>query len=173
MHLILQAWIIRKMKVIVKVKFGLDQLQLNEFLGRKSAASFFFTEAEGRALLGLPKARDLNLIIFHCSVQSDSANPFDTHELPTPSQAKPEGVTLKPVTSSKRTGGTPEATTSSRTKPERATPKPATPSQLGTSRKPTPLNKKVTLIVSVKMKNRCVSTSNCTNPATRTTELTG
>ena len=106
MHLILQAWIIRKMKVIVKVTFGLDQLQLNEFLGRKSAASFFFTEAEGRALLGLPKARDLNLIIFHCSVQSDSANPFDTHELPTPSQAKPEGVTLKPVTSSKRTGGT-------------------------------------------------------------------
>ena len=116
------------MKVIVKVKFGLDQLQLNEFLGRKSAASFFFTEAEGRALLVLPTARDLNLIILHCSVQSDSANPFDTHELPTPSQAKPEGVALKPVTSFKRTGGTPEATTSSRNKPERATPKPATPS---------------------------------------------
>lgn len=128
MHLILQAWIIRKMKVIVKVKFGLDQLQLNEFLGWKSAASFFFTEAEGRALIGLPTARDLNLIIFHCSVQSDSANPFDTHELPTPSQAKPEGVTLKPVTSWRRTGPNPKE------------PHPNQP--LVTSRKPNPLNNK-------------------------------
>lgn len=84
MHLILQAWIMRKMKVTVKVKFGLDQLQLNEFLGRKSAASFFFTEAEGRALLGLPTARDLNLIIFHCSVQSDSANPSTPMSYPHP-----------------------------------------------------------------------------------------
>ena len=43
-----------------------------EFKGKKSVASFFVTEAEGPAIIGLPTSLELNLVTLNCSVQKKS-----------------------------------------------------------------------------------------------------
>ena len=42
------------------------------FNGRKSAATFFVTEADGPAIIGLPTCLELNLVTLNCSVQQGS-----------------------------------------------------------------------------------------------------
>ena len=43
-----------------------------EFKGKKSVASFFVTEAEGPAIIGLQTSLELNLVTLNCSVQKKS-----------------------------------------------------------------------------------------------------
>ena len=43
-----------------------------EFNGKKSVASFFVTEAEGPAIIGLPTSLELDLVTLNCSVQKKS-----------------------------------------------------------------------------------------------------
>ena len=43
-----------------------------DFNGRKSVATFFVTEADGPAIIGLPTSLELNLIPLNCSVQQGS-----------------------------------------------------------------------------------------------------
>ena len=46
-----------------------------DFNGRKSVATFFVTEADGPAIIGLPTSLELNLVTLNCSVQQSQQSP--------------------------------------------------------------------------------------------------
>ena len=46
-----------------------------DFNGRKSVATFFVTETDGPAIIGLPTSLELNLVTLNCSVQQSQQSP--------------------------------------------------------------------------------------------------
>ena len=68
-----------------------------DFNGQKSVATFFVTEADGPAIIGLPTCLDLNLVTRNCSVQQSSPlNANRTREQVTSIKDKDELVNRYP-----------------------------------------------------------------------------